>query len=275
MAMVDELERLRELREQAPAPDRSWVDDTRHELLAMADEETPADAPPAGALTRLQGFIDRLTVAFRRPAVVAAAALLLVGAVGVGVWQLVDQRPADRMATRPDATDATAPSSPSSPTAPPTGSQTRLAATCSAPDGTYSVAYPDDWHANPGDQTDGCQVFDPQPVDLEEGIGGGPLGAITLRAVPTPFDVVREPGRFARVLSEEQAMVSGHDAVRQILEHTGAGALPEGVRAYRYLVDLDGRTLTAVTYDPGEPSFERKQQILDDMMRSLRLDGAD
>lgn len=275
MAMVDELERLRELRERAPGPDRSWVDDTRHELLAMADEEAPADAPPAAAFTWLQRFIDRLTVAFRRPAVVAAAALLLVGAVGVGVWQLTGQRPADRMATRPDATEATDPSSPSSPTAPPAGSQTQLAATCSAPDGSYTVAYPDDWHVNAGDQTDGCQVFDPQPVELEEGIGGAPLGAITIRTVPTALETIREPGRSARVLSEEEVAVSGDAAVRQILEHTGEGALPEGVRAYRYLVDLDERTLLAVTYDGGEPSFERRQQILDDMMGSLQLDPAD
>lgn len=273
--MVDELERLRGLRERSPAPDRSWVDDTRDELLAMADEEAHEDAPPVAALTRVQRFIDRLTVLFRRPAVVAAAALLLVGAVGVGVWQFTGERPADRMATRPGASEPTAPRSPSSPTAPPTGPQTQLAARCSAPDGGYSVAYPDGWHTNEGDQVDGCQVFDPQPVALEEGVGGGPFGAISIRAVPTAFETIREPGRSARVLSEEEVTVNGHGAVRQILEHTGETTIPEGVRSYRYLVDLDGRTLLAVTYEAGEPSFERKQQILDDMLRSLQLDGGD
>lgn len=273
--MVDELERLRELREQAPAPDRSWVDDTRDDLLAMADEEASQDAPQAAALTRLQRLLDRLTVVFRRPAVVAAAALLLVGAVGIGVWQLTGQQPSDQVATRPGATEATAPRSPSSPTAPPTGPETQLAARCSAPDGTYTVAYPDGWHTNEGGQVDGCQVFDPQPIALEEGVGGGPFGAISIRAVPTAFETIREPGRSASVLSEEEATVNGHDAVRQILEHTGETTIPEGVRSYRYLVDLDGRALLAVTYDVGEPSFERKQRILDDMMRSLQLDGAD
>ncbi len=269
--MVDELERLRELREQAPGPDRSWVDETRDGLLAMADEEARREASPPAAWTRLQRFLDGLRTAFRRPAVVTAAALLLVGAVGVGVWQLTVQPPSDRMAAQPD--EATAPRSTPSPTAPSTGPQTQLAATCSAPDGSYTVAYPDGWHTNPDDELDGCQVFDPQPVALDEGVGGGPFGAITIRAVPMAFETIREPGRSARVLSEEEVTVSGRDAVRQILEHTGETTIPEGVRSYRYLVDLDGRTLTAVTYEAGEPSFERKQRILDDMMRTLQVAG--
>lgn len=269
--MVDELERLRELHDRAPGPGPSWVDDTRDELLAMADEEARQDASLPAASTRLDRFLDGLMAAFRRPAVVAAVALLLVGAVGIGVWRLAGQQASDRMAAQPD--EATAPRTTSSPTAPSTRPQTQLAATCTAPDGSYTVAYPDGWHTNPGDQTDGCQVFDPQPVTLEEGIGGGPFGAITIRTVPADLDVVREPGRSARVLSEQDTTVDGRDAVRQTLEHTGGGAIPEGVRAYRYLVDLDGRTLLAATYDAGEPSFERKKQILDEMMRTLQVAG--
>lgn len=270
--MVDELERLRELRDGAPSPARSWVDDTRGQLLAMADDEVRhADQHAQAEPSPFGRSADRLLTAFRRPAVAAAAALLLVGAVGVGVWRLTDDDTSGRPLAQPDATEATAPEPTSSPTSPPSEPGTQLAATCSAPDGTYTVAYPDGWHTNPGETVDACQVFDPQPIDLEEGIGGGPFGAITVRALSAPFDVVREPGRSGRLLSSEPTTVEGRDAVRQTVEHTGDGAIPQGTRSYRYLIDLGDRTLLAVTYDFDEASFDERRQIVDRMVRSLEL----
>lgn len=267
--MTDELERLRRLHERTPPPDRSWVDDTRSELLAMADEEVheadePAPRPAATPERLLRGLLG----AFRRPAVVAAAAVVLVGAVGVGVWRLIDADTAGRTAARPGV-KASAPTSSATP--PTTGPRTPLAATCSAPDGTYTVSYPDGWHTNPGEQLDACQVFDPQPVALDEGVGGEPFGAVTIRTVPVPFDVVGEPGRSARLLSEQATTVDGHDAARQTIEHTGEGAIPDGTRAYRYLIDLDDRVLVAATYDLDGPSFEDRRQTLDRMVGSLDL----
>jgi hypothetical protein len=52
-------------------------------------------------------------------------------------------------------------------------------------------------------------------------------------------------------------------------ESTGEGLHDRGIRSYQYVVDLGDTSMIAVTYDVGEPAFERKRQVLDAMMATL------
>lgn len=269
--MIDELESVRRLQEGAPAPHRSWVDETRAELVALADEEArharqPAPEPRLPVGERLLG---RLLTALRRPAVATAAALLVVGAVGWAVHGLTRRDRPSATVVQPDVDPG------GTPTKRATGNRpgAQLGGRCSDPDGLYAAAYPVGWHTNPGNVIPRCHAFDPKPIALQEGVGGRPVAAITIRTAPVPLEVGRKPGRAARQLSEQPTIVDGHDAVRQELESTGGAALPEGVRSYRYLVDLGERSLLAVTYDLGQPPFEEKKRILDEMIGAVRLDA--
>jgi hypothetical protein len=63
----------------------------------------------------------------------------------------------------------------------------------------------------------------------------------------------------------------GRPAVRAETVSTGDGLLPEGIRSYRYAVDLDGRTLVAVTRDVEGLDYAGNQDVVDAMMASLEL----
>lgn len=270
--MSGDLDRIRSLRDDAGGPSDRWVQDTREELLELADEELPG--ADAGALVPLRGRLDDLLA---RPASLAAAATAVVAVAVAGVTYTALQDGAgqpDRAAPPPPtAASAPAESAPADDPSSPTGDAGTvvLAASCTGGDGLYTVGYPEGWHTNPGDALGPCEVFDEQPVEIEEDTGGGPFGGITVRPVPAPFGAAAEPGRGHREISAETATVAGRPAVRAVWEATGETVLPAGMRSYRYVVDLGERTLLAVTYDVGSGDFAEHRDVLDRMMATLEL----
>lgn len=270
--MTDELDRIRELRGEPPAPSAEWVDRTRSELLAMAAEEEhtaaqAADAPPAsagaGPLDRLR---RRLADLFGAPPPLAWAGATAVVVAVVAAVAVLGQDPAPTPPVAQD-TDETSPASPA-----PEDDEAVLASSCTGGDGTYTVRYPEDWHSNDGEVTDGCQYFDREPVELEEQTGGAPSEPIVVQVVPVAFDRASEPGPADEELSREETTVAGRDAVRATWESTGEAALPEGVRSYRYVVDLGDRSLLLVAHDLESGSFDEHRRILDAMAEELQLE---
>lgn len=264
--MTDELDRIRELRGEPPAPSAEWVDRTRSELLAMAAEEE-RDAQPAGASP---GPVDRLR---RRlsdlfgtppPLAWAGATAVVVAAVAAVAVLGQDPDPTPPVAQDPEASSAPSPA--------PDDDEVVLASSCTGGDGTYTVRYPEDWHTNAGDVTDACQYFDQEPVELEPQTGGAPSEPIVVQVVPVAFDRASQPGRGSEELSREETTVAGRDAVRVTWESTGEAALPEGVRSYGYVVDLGDRSLLLIAHDLESGSFDEHRRILDAMAEELQLE---
>lgn len=264
--MTDELDRIRSLRDDAPAPSANWVQRTRAELLDMAGEEQPARTPPAPA----PGWLDRLRALLASPRPMAlAGAAVLVAVVAVGAALRVTG-PDEAGPPVADPTDG--PTETTSPTS--TQDEVVLASSCQGGDGTYTVDYPAGWHTNEGDVIDACQRFDDEPVALEAETGGAPEQPVVVRVLPVAFDIASDPGRAMEQQSRTETTVADRPAVVVEWTSTGEAALPEGLRTYQYLVDLgDDRTLMLAAYDLDEGPFEDQREIVDAMARSLQLDG--
>jgi hypothetical protein len=99
---------------------------------------------------------------------------------------------------------------------------------------------------------------------------------VTVGVDEVPFSrVAGDEGSLAdRELSAEGTTVAGRRAVRVEVEATGQALLPEGVRSYRYHVDLGDRTLSATTHDVDNLDYEANKRILDQMMQTVELGGA-
>lgn len=145
-------------------------------------------------------------------------------------------------------------------------------ASCTNDAGGYTVEYPADWEANEPNHLDGCQVFDPEPLELPAHARDLPLDyAVTILLEPTPFDRVIGDDPLTDVVEEEDLQVDGRTAVRQEVVAVEGALIPEGTEFTRYAVDLDGDTLLASSFDIGEPSYDRKVEVLDRMMETLEL----
>lgn len=247
---MDELERLRRLGDEAPAPDPARKAQARRELLALARQEAAAPAggeqaaepPPASRVARLgRGVRER-----RTPVLAAAAMLVLLGGIaGVG-FGLLGETEAPSRRPRPEA-------------------GVPLGAACTHPEGRFEVRYPDEWHAS-----DGCEIFDTEPLD--DAVGGPFLGIVTMSVVDMTMEEALTADEAMDAVRTEEVVVDGRPAVRRLRESTGE-VLPEGHLRYTYYVDLGDTTLVASTdLDPdGDP--EERRDILDAMMASLDIPG--
>ncbi len=142
---------------------------------------------------------------------------------------------------------------------------------CSNPEIGYSVAYPAEWQTNPGDVMPECSLFDPAPIEVTPGTEIPFDIAVVIRRESVPFATIAGEQRGQREMLREETTVAGRPAVRLETENTEALLRPEGARSYRYLLDLGGETLVAATHDAGELPYERKKQILDEMIATLQL----
>ncbi len=146
----------------------------------------------------------------------------------------------------------------------------RLAQSCENPEAGYAVRYPEGWHSNPGDVASPCSYFHPEPFEVPEATEA--LGmAISVSREPVAFNRIAGGDRAIRVVSREETEVDGRRAIARETEATGDALLPAGVRGYQYLVDLDGETLVASTYDVEGLDFERNRSVLDRMAETLAL----
>lgn len=90
---------------------------------------------------------------------------------------------------------------------------------------------------------------------------------------PVPFERIAGGDRGIDVVQREAVELAGHDALVRETIATGETMLPEGTRAYEYLVDLDGETLAITTYEIGSYDFDSNRELLDEMGASLDIDG--
>ncbi len=150
-----------------------------------------------------------------------------------------------------------------------------LAQSCTNAEDGYSIQFPEGWFTNEGEVVPTCRYFHPQAFEVPEATEVFDL-AVTVRVDDVPFTRVASEGDSLgeRVLSREETTVAGHQAVRVEAESTGDALLPEGVRSYRYHVEVDDGTLTATTHDVGDLDYEANKEILDEMMKTLELDAA-
>lgn len=150
-----------------------------------------------------------------------------------------------------------------------------LSQSCTNPEDGYSIQFPDGWFANEGELVPTCRFFHPEPFKVPEATEVFDL-AVTVRVDDVPFSRVASDvdSLGEQVLSREEITVAGHQAVRVEAESTGDALLPEGVRSYRYHVEVDDGTLTATTHDVGDLAYETNKEVLDDMMETLELDAA-
>ncbi len=87
-----------------------------------------------------------------------------------------------------------------------------------------------------------------------------------------PADRLTDDDPSEDILDERRGSVAERTATRQEAVSTGVALLPEGVRTTRWVVPLDcDRTLVARTHDQGQLAYTDKQEVLDRMVRSLRL----
>lgn len=116
-----------------------------------------------------------------------------------------------------------------------------------------------------------CRFFHPEPFEVPEATEVIGL-AVTVSVEPVAFERVSGSDDLTEdELSREETTVAGRPAVRVETVSTGDGLLPEGIRSYRYAVDLDGRTLVAVTRDVEGLDYAANQDVVDAMMDSLDL----
>lgn len=141
---------------------------------------------------------------------------------------------------------------------------------CTNSEAGYRVEYPGNWYANDEGRLDACQVFDPEPLDLPEQPQELSLGyAVLIRMEPIAFEDAARADLGAEVVEREEIEVDGRRAVRQERLGTGDALIPEDVAVTQYAVDVDGQTLLATSYDVGDPAYERKVEVLDEMMARM------
>jgi hypothetical protein len=175
----------------------------------------------------------------------------------------------DRTTTLPDEPTTSTTAGPTTSTTAPGGEATPQA--CTNDEDGYTVEYPSGWSTNAGEVVPPCRFFHPEPFGVPEATEVIGL-AVTVSVEPVPFERVSGSDDLTEEeLSREETTVAGRPAVRVETVSTGDGLLPEGIRSYRYAVDLDGRTLVAVTRDVEGLDYAGNQDVVDAMMASLEL----
>ncbi len=152
-----------------------------------------------------------------------------------------------------------------------TGEQLQLAHHCDNAEAGFSVSFPGGWHTNPGDVTAPCSYFHPEEFELPEAQEVTGI-AISIRREPVPFDRVTGEDLAIRVLESEETQIDGRRAVQRETESTGEALFPEGVRGSEVVVDLDGDTLIASTYDVDDLDYARNREVLDAMADTLSIE---
>lgn len=294
---MDELRRLRELAEDAPGPDPQRKAQARSELLQLAQEEASAreeararDAAPA-SVDRGVGWLEALRRYWLRPAPaigLAAAAVIAVAGVGVLLSEPGTEPPA-QLAESDTSADTGAGEAEDGDPGPgeaepgavepdpeptPEDAAIELAASCTDPEGGITVAYPDDWFTPEEGEPGACRFFGEEAFDVDVAIGGQPVADLEVRVQPEALDTLRSDDIGLDESERERLELDERTVVRQRLATTGEGALPEGVWVERYLIDLGDETAILTVQDEDETVLDERRTLLEEMVRSLRVDDA-
>ncbi|WGV24033.1 S-layer homology domain-containing protein [Halotia branconii] len=154
----------------------------------------------------------------------------------------------------------------------PNNNSIRLGQTCTNEQIGYTISYPTNWQANSGQVVNQCQVFDSKSIKLPKNSEDFDE-TVYIRLENISFNqlVNNTDSRTSQTLSRRQINVDDRQAVAIESEATGFGLLPKGRRFYRYLIDMNGKTLIAVTYDVPNQNYQRNKQVLDQMVTSINL----
>lgn len=249
----------------------------RRNLEQAAGEVTGAGDPSA----TWQRASQRVTQRRRRRRTASAAAAVLV--VGLAAAATVPQILGSDVPGEPEVVDVDpAPEAgpADDPPADAGADDSEVATTtCADPERDVAIDYPADWHTG----ETGCGLFGPQPLDIEEGIGGAG-GFEGVHIVGDVFErnfeshVAGLDGPSVKELVElDERTVNGRRAVRWESVASGEVGLPEGTRTVGWVIELDAqRVLVLHTEDAGDSaeSFDRDVEVLDVMAASVRpLDG--
>jgi hypothetical protein len=137
--------------------------------------------------------------------------------------------------------------------------------------GGFTVNFPAGWHTNDGSVMDPCVLFDPSAIEVPYASELPADIAVGVHLEEVSYERVAGETFGIVVLSREELPVAGRRGQRRLVEHTGDGLFDAGVRSWQYIADWgDGRTLIAVSHGVGEPDFETRRRVLDEMMVRLQ-----
>lgn len=136
----------------------------------------------------------------------------------------------------------------------------------------FAVRYPGDWQTNSGSVLEACSLFDPQPIELEEGTEIPAYIAVSIDVEEVAAEVVVSESPTQRVLARHDSEIDGVRATRAEMEATGEGLYEKGLRFTVWAVAAASeRTVILRSSDVGSLPYAEKQEVLDRMAGSLRL----
>jgi hypothetical protein len=144
---------------------------------------------------------------------------------------------------------------------------------CESPEG-YAISYPEGWSTNSGDVVAECGQFHSERFEVPDGTDER-VAAVTAYVDPVPFAEVAAPDD-TRDADRAVTAVDGLQAVRLEYETGSDGLWPEGTPITLYAIDVgtesEERTLLVDTVGLSGFDYERNQEVLDRMIRSLDVD---
>ncbi len=225
--------------------------------------------PPDDALDDIRRRARRQQHARRAGVTLAVVAVLGLGAAA-----------ALPLATGPDVV---LDPGPASPTPAPTPEETpgdggdappRGTSTCEGSERgvTFRIHYPDTWWASGGGPGEPCHWFHPEPYDMPSEARDVPGVAIHIGVTDTPFDELRHlDAEHDELLSESELTVDGRPAVVQEYVTHIETLYPSGTRFYRFLVQVDDRTLSGSTADATSADYTDSTAALDQIVADLEV----
>lgn len=99
-----------------------------------------------------------------------------------------------------------------------TTSDGALGQSCANEEDGYALRYPDDWHTNTGEVLPTCELFDVDPLEVEEGTE--PNAPTIVDVAEVSFDQAAEPSRGEEEQSRSETEIAGREAVRLVVVAT-------------------------------------------------------
>ncbi|MEL6459935.1 MAG: S-layer homology domain-containing protein [Cyanobacteria bacterium J06621_15] len=138
----------------------------------------------------------------------------------------------------------------------------------------YTVNYPVGWQTNSGDVVKKCQIFDFRSIQLRERSEDFDE-AIYFDLEKVPFErILKARSQGLREISRQETIVNNRRAVVIETESTGLALLPKGIRAYKYMIDFNDKTLVVVTYQVKSQNYQRNREVLDKMIKSIKFSNS-